>query len=511
MSLQPVAQRQGIEVRLLHSQFLPADRGRIEGEIVAHFGEKGDKSGRWIVVATQAIEVGLDITCQEMHTEVAPANAILQRAGRCARYRGQTGDVYIYSQARDKDGDLLDLREKTLPYGGTGQVQTRRTWNELYSLDGQALRFSQEQALVQAVHGEADRAAVKGLTAGQATHRERMHRVMDGERNSGEAADLIRQVSSRRVIVHDDPDLVAGQPFAYESFSLFSGSVSKLVDEWRERAQSEGLENWGVWGLFDGGDKDENGRSVYAWLPAIDKTVAERSAAIMVDPLLAGYTSLLGFVPDRGTGYASRLIASSAEEERQAYGYRLETYEEHVRRVYDAMGEIWGQFAYPAGRLEGVAGWPENTLERAALLVALLHDVGKLTRGWQDWVVRYQQTIGRPVAGGQCYAHTDRDPADESHRRAEKAAGARPPHAGEGAFAAAEMLGAILGDHEPVFRAALTAIARHHGPFTKDCKVFRLAPDSGEAVGRTAAYLPRRPQAVSQRNETPSPDGDSAV
>ncbi|MCK4472742.1 MAG: CRISPR-associated helicase Cas3', partial [Anaerolineae bacterium] len=83
------------QVLLLHSRFLPEDRQRIEGGIRELFsrGKDSDGSGSWIAVATQVVEVGLDITCETLHTELAPANAVLQRAGRCARYEGEDGDV----------------------------------------------------------------------------------------------------------------------------------------------------------------------------------------------------------------------------------------------------------------------------------------------------------------------------------------------------------------------------------------------------------------------------------
>ena len=76
-------------VLLLHSRFLPEDRAQTEDSIRHHFGKEWQATGgSFIVVSTQAIEVGLDITSSILHTELAPANAIIQRAGRCARYAG---------------------------------------------------------------------------------------------------------------------------------------------------------------------------------------------------------------------------------------------------------------------------------------------------------------------------------------------------------------------------------------------------------------------------------------
>jgi len=108
------------QVLLLHSRFLPEDRQRIEGEIRKLFskGEDSDSSGSWIVVATQVVEVGLDITCETLHTELAPANAVLQRAGRCARYEDEDGDVFIYAKTFDAEGETVNLTENVMPYKG---------------------------------------------------------------------------------------------------------------------------------------------------------------------------------------------------------------------------------------------------------------------------------------------------------------------------------------------------------------------------------------------------------
>jgi CRISPR-associated endonuclease/helicase Cas3 len=108
------------EIILLHSQFLREDRDRIEDHLRARFGKGDDDSDSLIVVATQAIEVGVDITSTVMHTELAPANAIVQRAGRCARYPNNIGDVYIYREVFDR-GEQKNLTEHPAPYMGERQ------------------------------------------------------------------------------------------------------------------------------------------------------------------------------------------------------------------------------------------------------------------------------------------------------------------------------------------------------------------------------------------------------
>src|SRR5690606_31572997 len=95
-NLRQLTQDSDIEVILLHSRFTQADRAAKEDEVRALFGKGYDRSRSAILVATQVIEVGLNNTCEHLHTEPAPANAIPQRAGRCARYPAEQGTDHVY-------------------------------------------------------------------------------------------------------------------------------------------------------------------------------------------------------------------------------------------------------------------------------------------------------------------------------------------------------------------------------------------------------------------------------
>ena len=469
------------QVLLLHSRFLPEDRQRIESQIQAAFARDSAEGGRWILVATQVVEVGLDITCQTLHTELAPANAILQRAGRCARYQGEEGDVFIYTQALDADGEAVDLASKAQPYQDQ-QEEIIRTLDGFRTRHGHVLRFSDEQTVVSAAHGPRDRAIVQGLIATSEMYRHRMNGVMDGQR-SGEAGNLIRAVSSRLVVVHDDPQALLERPFAAESFSLHPGTVFGLVKRWVQRADEIGLDDWGVRARHDLGDEGESGQSAYDWVPidGDNKGDVAGSVMVLVDPALAGYDPDLGFVPDRSTGYRAKLAPARDDVSRGQYGYRLESYQLHARLVYQAcMRRSWPELAFAAHRLERACGWPAGIVERAAHLVVLLHDVGKLNRRWQDWVVRYQLAIGEPAPAG-FYAHTEFDPTNPMHQEMQKAMGRKPPHAVEGAAAAVPLLFAAFGACEPVFNAAFTAIARHHGAFTRQGQRYTLAAGAKRA------------------------------
>ncbi len=62
---------------LIHSRFRPADRERHQALLTA--------SGDRIIIATQAVEAGVDISARLLITELAPWASLVQRFGRCNR------------------------------------------------------------------------------------------------------------------------------------------------------------------------------------------------------------------------------------------------------------------------------------------------------------------------------------------------------------------------------------------------------------------------------------------
>jgi len=88
---------------LIHSRFRPRERQGLNKQLQ----DKGDAAKDRIIVATQVVEAGVDISSHTLITELAPWASIVQRIGRCNR----TGD--------DTPGRVfwIDLDDKqSLPY-----------------------------------------------------------------------------------------------------------------------------------------------------------------------------------------------------------------------------------------------------------------------------------------------------------------------------------------------------------------------------------------------------------
>lgn len=72
---------------LFHSRFAFHDRQRIETQTLNVFGKKsaGQRAGK-VIIATQVIEQSLDIDVDEMISDLAPVDLLIQRAGRLQRH-----------------------------------------------------------------------------------------------------------------------------------------------------------------------------------------------------------------------------------------------------------------------------------------------------------------------------------------------------------------------------------------------------------------------------------------
>ncbi|MBN1148574.1 MAG: CRISPR-associated helicase Cas3' [Anaerolineales bacterium] len=477
-----------IEVLLLHSRFLPDDRKRIEERLRSEFGERASGRGSRITIATQTIEVGVDITSEILHMELAPASALIQRAGRCARYPGEYGKVIVYpvehfspygKEARDSEADPDWVKEMKAAF----------TW--LQERQGQVFDFGFEQEFINAVATPRDRKILLELSAGSEMRAIEIQRVLSGDQQSGDRRLVIRDADSRLVLVHSDPDRLLAAPYSATGFNLPTRTLYAMVREWLERDIDV---DWRVRRLDEETDRDEDNQPNYGWSNLNDTSLLSASQVLVVHPDLAGYDPHEGFLADRGgTGFLSGLpVFKGRTRQWERSIYCLEAYEEHIQRVLEAFREIaLPEMRFPARSLEQAAGWPAGSVLQAGWLVCLFHDVGKLSQGWQSWARAYQRQVGNPIDKGFSAAHTDNDWQNEAHKAAAKKIRGkypRPRHAGESAYATAPIIIAAFG--KELGKAILTAIVRHHAPFTAECRPYALEKQAKEHIDNTLKAIP---------------------
>jgi CRISPR-associated endonuclease/helicase Cas3 len=479
-----------IEIELLHSRFLKEHRRTKEDWTRDRFKEVEAGTaqvGSSILVATQVIEVGLNITCERLHTELAPANSIIQRAGRCARFAHEQGDVVIYTPPGDR-------ANRYLPYASE---RAEETWQAFAARDGQALGFADEQAIVAAVHDPADRRLLQRVADGRATRWEQIARAMH-QGTTEYRPTLIRRVDSRTVIVSANPQSEVMRPFAWEGFSIFQGTLKG----WFKRLQEptgRSLPDWWLRYPVEVADADQDGRKQvqYRWEYVAD------AAQIDVAPLFAIHPDLVTYDPTRGLrlepGSVERLAGQAPPRDAQrtyrAPKYNLEMYEKHIegvlREYHERQRGLLDQFRQAATRLARALGdnVPAERLERGLALAIAFHDVGKLEVRWQRWARAYQAGIGEPIADADSMVvHTHYKPEmNPKHKEIEEQLAQlkgerRPHHAAEGAFASWPIIWTALDEDELLCPAVFTAIARHHGPQVDEFERYALHPGSIKAV-----------------------------
>ncbi|RMH05454.1 MAG: CRISPR-associated helicase Cas3' [Nitrospirae bacterium] len=97
----------GIEVELLHGRFNMRDRSAKEALIRDATGSTSKKRRAIVLVATQAVEVSLDIDLDTIYSEPAPLEALVQRFGRINRRRKQTDLAPVYVFRQPDDGQVI--------------------------------------------------------------------------------------------------------------------------------------------------------------------------------------------------------------------------------------------------------------------------------------------------------------------------------------------------------------------------------------------------------------------
>jgi len=91
------------EVELVHSRFRPFERANWRERFLDR--QACRPGANRIIVATQVVEAGVDISAGCVVTELAPWSSLVQRFGRCARYGG-SGVCTVVDRGRD-DKDAL--------------------------------------------------------------------------------------------------------------------------------------------------------------------------------------------------------------------------------------------------------------------------------------------------------------------------------------------------------------------------------------------------------------------
>lgn len=486
-------------VMLLHSRFERAHRLVKEEFLQSIWNTHAIQSiqPHLTVVATQVVEVGLDISAETLHTEIAPSASIFQRAGRCARYPGEQGRVYIYQVPANKNGEpdyspYLSLPQKEI---------VKHSWEAFHKREGKTLYFEDEQFIIDETHTPYDKKLFQQVKKNSSAIWEGITRTMAWGEVSFRKELIRNNLSSRTIVVCEVPSrnhLSEKSPYQYEGFSLHIGTLKGAFKGLTQLGNELGLD----WILrYPVPVEEEESRTpiIYRWLDVENEDDFSQSLIFAIHPQLVSYDVETGFrlgFPGNGTYQSPQTLPSEAIVYK---GYRLESYQHHIEKMINVYEQgpwrkriVWldhrlDNYEDKEGRLS------RGMLDRSIRLAMALHDAGKLDLRWQNWAICYQKIITgkRPDF---LIAHTDWNPDNPLHQEAQKKASRKCPkpktHAGEGAEAGAKILWEALGKiHQGLYKASYSAIARHHSPYLRTAEMYKLSPNVQEHLADVFTHI----------------------
>ncbi len=483
-----------IIVTLLHSRFLPEDRAAKETFLQEKFKENWEDDGKcYVLVSTQVIEVGINITSEVMHVQLCPMSSLLQRAGRNARFRNESGEVRVYYEVEiaennrvlanadreDAEAELInksDKKRKFLPYQDD---ICELTWAVLQENKArQSVGFELENTWVNRVHqAESELQAKRRQNNRLEFDNKFRDAIFEGDRST--ARQLIRFVDNRNIystpntnlIDFDEPEVDLNQ------LEAFSVPKTSLLKAWRD-FQEVGHQTW----LFKRIENPQGNKAETYSQPVATKIESPgeivASFRLLVNPNYIFYNDRLGLrinVYSDAEDESDRFTSRKNEKEftKSEYEYHMDTYVGHLGMMWTCWRKPFKTERVVNGKSESVtytsirdelilAGGrfiqekiftkakqdkAEALFELLVMLAILTHDLGKLQVKWQDVMRGWQQIAYEKFSfkdpKSYFLAHTDHKP-NIKEIKAEynqfMSKHQRPPHAIESAFLAEELL-----------------------------------------------------------------------
>lgn len=431
------AKSTGYMCNLLHSRFLPEDRSQKEGLVVQSFGRKASPGTKALLIATQVVEVGLDISADLLLTEIAPVDALIQRAGRVARWGGK-GEVWVYDV------------ENPAPYREDLVNETRQI---LKANSGAFLDWPTAKKWVNEVLKEPYRRILEEDNAYERVVAQLSRAAFEGSRAQAEAA--VRDINTVEVTIHDNPKSLGMDVLRLPTISVHIGIAKK----WAKEARQARAEVWRV-------EVDRNPSDVSTTVNMESITDED----ISIGDRLIFPPSVLTYSPDFGlqAGGSGSNFQPQAGQTRGVLFSALqkEGWIEHSSKVVQAMDQVLLDEGHAVSALASLLGISEDEVKRTARLAACLHDLGKLNKDWQR-----SAGVSASAAPQDLMAHTNG-----------RNYGSFPPHATVSAYALWPALvdGGLLP--RQLAKALCFATAHHHSVRAREVPAFEFHPAWEQAV-----------------------------
>ncbi|MEQ8453251.1 MAG: CRISPR-associated helicase Cas3' [Sandaracinaceae bacterium] len=438
---------------LLHSRFRPVERRQIEASVL-------DPTWSGVLVATQAIEAGVDITSKTLFTELAPWSSLVQRFGRCNRTGEWPADdparLVVIDLPRPADDDAKALKA----YGTAALPYTAEELDRARGLIGECADGSPAQL-------------PKGLPetaepTGPVIRRRDVYELFDTTVDlGGRDLDVSRYVRDRGLPdvqlawrswpQGESPRADAPALHRDELCSVPLADAQKLVEKARKKDRSACVR----WDALEG-----------RWLQATEPLVPGVSYLLRLEA--GGYHEALGWTADPKSRPTAVTAPALAQDEDAAdtltYGSAaFITLEQHSREARSAAVELSDALPYDA---------PWSDLIRATHW----HDRGKAHEAFQEMLLSALEEEDALRAEGP-WAKSDGRPGGRrcvrSHFRHELASALAMVQAGE-----SDLSAYLAACHHGKVRVAIRSRPTETAP--PDGRPFALGVWQGDRLPETA-------------------------
>ena len=345
------------ELALIHARFRPHDRRSHE---LTLFSKAMPAAGR-IVVATQAIEAGVDISAATLFTELAPWASLVQRFGRCNR-----GGEFPEARVMWIDIVLKDDKDKTaLPYEAAEFEQSHQLLATLDDVGPQSLETVCAEHPARVVHT----LRRKDLLDLWDTTPDLAGNDIDVSRFIRDSEDTDVQFFWRDVLADQSFDLLPAAQ-RHELCSVSIGRARDFLDKLKKTDKQFAL----VWKPLEKEAK---------WQP-IDPREVRPGMVLLLKPDMGGYLDAVGWTGDPSDKPTASLPTNGEPPEAMDDGRNLNASQwvsitQHLNDVALAAVGLQNTLA-----TSGIAKIPWE----AVITAARWHDVGKAHAAFQNMLLR---------------------------------------------------------------------------------------------------------------------------
>lgn len=463
----------------IHSRFFNVDRKEKEQKIIELFNK--DSQANAILISTQVIEAGMDISCEVMHTEISPINSFLQRIGRCARFALESGKIFIYDvldieekeQLKFNEEDELDKQEiralnnKYLPYNSDLCKQTFSKLKEQFYIDEQVA----EQLVNEILSEEENK--ITDLLKEKNYNKEKI-KVSWSECKKNLYRTTIRDIQSVEIAIIDIQSNLGKpfNPFQFETVSIYKWSFIKKAKELLSDPDD-----------FDGDPKisiaeqshessfDDDWKYADAYflkeVGNIDN-LKNHYGIIFVDKQYFGYSKDIGFFFEKGETVSP--FKQGKEKNKKDIVFKKDTFYQHNMAIINCFKRNFlSKQDFIFKELENLlneCGISFNDFESIIKIMIVFHDYGKLNNKWQKPMQEYQRLKAESDPNflydpSEVLAHSDYDDLVDKDIALKAGMNKRPGHAGIGGYVVSLLL-EDLYDEEVLANCVANAISKHH-------------------------------------------------